>query len=240
MAPSPRRGRSPAQRRVRLFVTATDTGVGKTETSSALLSLLADEGLAPAPFKPYESGCADLAAPADALALRRAARSEDPLELICPHRFAEPLAPGVAAERLGTEPDFRRTLSAFASFRQRSVVAEGAGGLFVPLDSKRDVIDLIARLKLPVLLVARAGLGTLNHTGLSLEALARRRIPVLAVLLSQGTADADLSTEDNARLISERHRVRVLGPVPFSRSAKDRRERFRHALYPLVQELLRS
>lgn len=225
---------------VRVFVTATDTGVGKTETSRALLSLLADEGLRPAPFKAYESGCEDLSAPADATALKAAARSDDPLELICPHRFALPLAPGIAARRLGSEPDFKRTLAAYRSFKGRTLVAEGAGGLFVPLDSKRDVIDLIGRLKLPVILVARAGLGTLNHTALSLEALAARKLPVLAVVVSQGAPSDDPSTLDNARLIAERHGVRVIGPIAFERRAKPRHELFRAALRPLVRELLRA
>ena len=85
----------------RYFVTGTDTGVGKTQVSCALLSLLADAGWAPEGFKPYESGCASLSAPADALALREAARSTLPLEVVCPHRFRAPLAPGVAARQIG-------------------------------------------------------------------------------------------------------------------------------------------
>ena len=80
----------------RLFVAGTDTGIGKTETACAVLSLLADAGRRPMPFKPYESGCADLRQPADALALRLAARSEDDLSRICLHRFKAPLAPGIA------------------------------------------------------------------------------------------------------------------------------------------------
>lgn len=202
--------------------------------------MLADAGLAPAPFKPYESGCEDLSRPADATLLQAAARSGDPLEQICPHRFAEPLAPGIAAQRLGVKPDFRRTLSAFRSFKGRSLIAEGAGGLFVPLDPRREVIDLIGALKLPVVLVARAGLGTLNHTALSLEALARRGVETVAVVLSQGTPGSDPAIEDNARWIAERHRVTVFGPIPFERNPKRRHQSFREALRPLVTRLARS
>jgi dethiobiotin synthetase len=217
-----------------VFVTATDTGVGKTQTAAALLSLLAEAGLSPAPFKPYESGCKDLHRPADALALRRAARCEDPLERICPHRFKEALAPGVAARRAGVEPSFARTLSAYRSFEGRTLVAEGAGGLFVPIDSKRDVIDLIAELELPVLLVARAGLGTLNHTALSLGALLGRGIAVRGVLLNKSAPSPDLSEEDNAEELRRRHRLPVLGPVPFSPRAKERQAVFRRALRPFL------
>lgn len=218
----------------RFFVTATDTGVGKTEVSCALLSLMADAGLSPAAFKPYESGCEELAAPADAMALKAAARTEDDLALICPHRFKLPLAPGVAARRLRKDPPIGVTLELFRAFDGRALVVEGAGGLLVPIDRRRDVIDLIALLKLPVVLVARAGLGTLNHTGLSLEALARRKLSVRAVVLTRSSHGGDPSEKDNAALIAERHRVRVLGPVPFIADPRRRREAFRRAVRPLL------
>jgi len=219
----------------RFFVTGTDTGVGKTQASRALLSLLSDAGLQPQGFKPYESGCASLSAPSDALALRAAARSGLPLDIVCPHRFRAPLAPGVAARRLGREPDWKRTLAAWEQLRHGPVVVEGAGGLFVPLDRSHDVIDLIATLRLPVLLVARAGLGTLNHTALSLQALAARDIPVAAVLLSRSSPTRDSSERDNPALLAERHDIPVLGPVPYLKDERRRHAAFRAALAPLVE-----
>ncbi|HEY8210316.1 MAG TPA: dethiobiotin synthase [Myxococcaceae bacterium] len=223
----------------RYFVTATDTGVGKTQVACALLSLMADAGLAPAAFKPYESGCEDLSAPADAVALKAAARTDDDLALICPHRFRFPLAPGVAARRLRQDPPFAVTLELFRAFDRRALVVEGAGGLLVPIDRRRDVIDLVAALKLPVILVARSGLGTLNHTGLSLQALAARKLRVRAVVLSRSTPTADPSERDNASLLAERHRVPVLGPVPYLRDPNRRRAAFRRALRSLVPGTLR-
>jgi dethiobiotin synthetase len=220
----------------RIFVTATDTGVGKTEASCALLSLLADRGAAPAPFKPYESGCEDLDAPGDATRLIAAASSSDPIDRVCPHRFRAPLAPGVAARRLGADPSFRTTLAAYRSFRGRAIVAEGAGGLRVPIDRKRDVVDLIAALRLPVLLVARAALGTLNHTALSIDLLERRNIPVAGVLLVRHARARDPSERDNGALIAERHRVRVLGPVAFEPDARRRRAAFRRVLRALLPD----
>ena len=220
-----------------MFVTATDTGVGKTQVAAALLSLLADAGLSPAPFKPYESGCARLARPADALELRAAARSTDSLDRVCVHRFRAPLAPGIAAARMGRAPDFRPVLAAFRSFGDRPLVAEGAGGLLVPLDPRRDVIDLIEALRLPVVLVGRAGLGTLNHTGLSLELLASRGIPVRAVVLSRSSPARDPSVEDNAAWLARRHGITVLGPVPYVEDAERRRRAFRQALRPLLRGL---
>ncbi len=222
---------------VRVFVTATDTGVGKTQVAAALLSLLADAGLRPAPFKPYESGCTRLSRPADALELRAAARSTDSLDDVCVHRFRAPLAPGVAAARMGRSPDFRAVLAAFQRFGDRPLVVEGAGGLLVPLDRRRDVIDLIEALQLPVVLVARAGLGTLNHTGLSLRLLESRRVPVRAVVLSRGSPARDPSVEDNAAWLAARHGVPVLGPVPYIEDVVRRRRAFRTVLRPLLGAL---
>ena len=218
----------------RYFVTGTDTGVGKTEVSAALLSLMADAGLNPAPFKPYESGCKVLSRPADALRLQAAARSDDALERISLHRFKAPVAPGVAAARLRQSPSFGKTLAGFHHFDHRALVVEGAGGLLVPLDATHDVIDLIEALALPVVLVARAGLGTLNHTGLSLRELQRRNLTVAAVVLSRASATPDASLADNADRLRQRYPVRVLGPVPFTRDPGRRRAAFRRALAPLL------
>lgn len=212
----------------------TDTGIGKTQTACALLSLLADRGVNPAAFKPYESGVARPNEPEDALALRQAARSNDPLDVICPHQFREPLAPGIAAAREGRTASFAKTLEAYRSFEGRALVAEAAGGLRVPIDETRDVIDLVVESKLPALLVARAGLGTLNHTALSLDLLQARGVPVMGVVLSRTTEKYDPSEEDNAQWIARRHGVRVFGPVPFLTDAAQRREAFRQALSPLL------
>jgi dethiobiotin synthetase len=222
----------------RVFVTGTDTGVGKTEVARALLDLLARAKLRPAPFKPYESGCDNLDEPEDAVALQKAAGSEDPLERICPHRFAERVAPGVASAHMGMTPDFEVTRAAFQSFGDRPIVVEGIGGLFVPLDPRRDVIDLIQELRLPVLLVARAGLGTLNHTALCLEALGKRHIPLLAVVLNKTSPEEDQAEKDNPDFIAHRHGIRVLGPIPYTQDAGKRHSSIKRILKPwLLPEL---
>lgn len=218
----------------RFFVAGTDTGVGKTQVSCALLSLLAERGRSPAPFKPYETGCEPLNAPADALAMRAAARSSLAVDAICPHRFRLPLAPGVAGARLKRQPSFARTLSACRRLGTGALVVEAAGGLRVPIDGRRDVLDLIAALELPVVLVARAGLGTLNHTALSIDALHARDISIRAVVLAQSSPHRDPSERDNAAWIRRRHRITVLGPVPFTIDPARRAEAFRRALRPLI------
>jgi dethiobiotin synthetase len=217
----------------RLFVTGTDTNVGKTEVASALLELLARAGMRPIPFKPYESG-----GNSDSRRLWEASGRSVPLGEVNVHRFRPPVAPGVAAARAGVQPSWAETLRAFHQFDGRSLVVEGAGGLFVPLDEHRDVVDLVVSLELPVVLVARAGLGTLNHVALSLEALAARRIPVLGVVLVQSSKAPDASVRDNPAWLMRRHRLPVLGPVRWTPSASKRREAFMRALSPLVDALL--
>lgn len=217
----------------RYFVTATDTGVGKTEVAAALLSLMAERGLRPAAFKPYESGVSER--PADAVRLWEAAGKVDPLEHVVLRTFKTPVAPGVAAIRERKQTSLSEAVAGFRRFAGRALVMEGAGGLFVPLSAQHDVVDVIAATKLPVILVARAGLGTINHTLLSLAELDRRRIPVRAVVLVKSTAAKDVSERDNAEWISRRRDVEILGPVPYLADQKRRAAATKKVLRPLLQ-----
>jgi dethiobiotin synthetase len=123
----------------------------------------------------------------------------------------------------------------FHRFGPGAGVVEGAGGLFVPLDERHDVIDAIGALKLPVVLVARAGLGTINHTSLSLEALARRRARVAAVVLVKSTRGRDPSERLNRDELERRWpSLRFFGPCPFSASVQRRDLVLRRLLAPLV------
>jgi dethiobiotin synthetase len=213
------------------FVTGTDTGVGKTQVAGALLSLLAEAGQRPWAFKPYETGVRGI--PADAAWLQRCAGGWQPLETVCPHRFRTPVAPAIAAQREGRPPSWTQTLRIFRSFEGPGVV-EGAGGLRVPLDSRHDVVDLAAALGLPVVLVARAGLGTLNHVALSLELLQSRRLEVCAVVLVKSSPGRDAAEADNPAWLRRRHRVRVLGPLPFIASRPRRHAAMEKLLATLV------
>lgn len=220
--------------RHRYFVTGTDTGVGKTEAACALLEALRAKGN-PWAFKPYESGANQRGLPSDAARLWRAAGAWQDPRTVCVHTFAAALAPGVAAAQERRSPAWSKTLAGYRALGKGPLVVEGAGGLFVPLDSQHDVIDLIAAMKLPVVLVARAGLGTLNHVALSLEALQRRRQKVAAVLLVRANAAADESIASNPRWLAARHpRVRFLGPVPHIANAVARRAALMRAVAPLV------
>lgn len=219
----------------RYFVTGTDTGVGKTQVSAALLRLMVKRGHRPFAFKPFESGMASLEAPSDGLALQQAGGGWQPLETVSLFRFKAPLAPAMAAKRERRSTSWRTMLSTFASFGDGAGVAEGAGGLRVPLDSRHDVIDAIDALKLPVVVVARAALGTINHTTLTLEALAERRLRVAAVVMVSSQAAADPSVALNKAELERRFpRVRFLGQVPFIDEATRRARAFERALSTLV------
>ncbi len=199
-----------------LFVAGTDTGVGKTFVASALCLGWRRAGVPVAGFKPFETGCTPL--PADAEALEAAARSGLPLELRCPFRYEEAVAPAVASARLG-EPRRPRRAAAVRTIRSaargRVAVVEGAGGLLSPLDGLSTNLDLARALGLPVLLVARNALGTQNHTCLALEALRRRRLRVVGVVLS-ATAEKDPSQRDNAAWIRRLGRVDAVWELPRS------------------------
>jgi len=164
---------------MRLVVCGTDTDVGKTVVSALLV-----QGLGATYWKPVQSG---LEGGGDTGRVQRLL--DLPAERIQPeaYRLEAPVSPHWAAERQGVSIDPERL--ALPSSRGPLVV-ETAGGLLVPLRRDWLQIDQIARWGLPVLLVARSGLGTLNHTLLSLEALARRRIPVLGLVLN-GAPHAD-------------------------------------------------
>ncbi|MCU0695591.1 MAG: dethiobiotin synthase [Myxococcaceae bacterium] len=219
----------------RFFVTGTDTNVGKTEVSAALLGVMAARGLSPFAFKPFESGMATLDAPADSLRLQRAAGGHQALDTISLFRFTTPVAPAIAARVEHRKTSWATVMKTFRSFGRRAGVVEGAGGLFVPLDAQHDVIDAIAAFRLPVIVVARAGLGTINHTTLTLGALSKRGLPVRAVVLSKSTPGRDASEPFNRAELERRFpSVEFLGPVPFLRSQARRDAALRRVLSPLV------
>lgn len=207
-----------------VLVTATDTGVGKTTVAAAMVRRLREGGVDVAVLKPFESGCArgpdGSLVPADATILRDAAGGAAPLEAVCLERFEAPVAPGIAAAREGREVTLEGALAAFAALaaRHEVVVVEGAGGLLVPLTPDDDVADLAVRLALPLLVVARAGLGTLNHSRLTVESARARSLEVRAIVLNAGPEavgpDADPSIADNAEVLARLTGVPVLGPLP--------------------------
>jgi dethiobiotin synthetase len=173
--------------------------------------------------------------PSDAVTLQRAAGAHQPLETVNLFRFESPLAPAIAAIRERRRAPFSRVLAQFQRFGRQPLVVEGAGGLHVPLDGTLEVIDAIEAMRLPVVVVARAGLGTLNHVTLTLEALTSRRASLAGVVLVQTSAADDPSIPFNRPALERRFpRVRFLGPVPFCRGQSARSRAFERVVEPLV------
>lgn len=178
-----------------VFVTGTDTGIGKT-----LVSAWLTRGWAAEYWKPVQTGAAEDSDSATVAALAPGARIHPPA-----HVYQAPLSPHAAAALEGA----RVTLDSLRPPASAGpLVVEGAGGILVPLNDTDLTIDFAARLGLPVLVVARSGLGTLNHTLLTVEALRRRALPILGVVMNGPP------NPDNRRAIEHFAQVPVLAEIP--------------------------
>jgi dethiobiotin synthetase len=200
---------------LRVAVTGTDTGVGKTVAACALVLALRARGLAVGAMKPVETGVAPGAADTDAARLRRAAGGRDAIDDVCPCAYAEPLAPWVAAERAGRSLDVARMDAAFARVAggRDAVVVEGAGGLLVPLTRTLTLADLASRWALDLVVVAPNRLGVINHALLTVREAERRALAVRAVALVDAVDDADgVAERTNADALTA-----LLAPAPLVR-----------------------
>lgn len=189
-----------------LFVTGTDTGVGKTLAAAALARFLAGRGVRTGVMKPVESGVADPDGLGDdGRLLCWAAGVEAQASLVSPYRFAEALAPSLAAELQGTTVDPDRLTGAARQLAEQCdfLIVEGAGGLLAPLARHLLVADLACRLGFPALIVCRAGLGTLNHTLLTLEAARKRKLPVAGLLINGMPENPGLAEQHAPRMLTE-------------------------------------
>jgi dethiobiotin synthetase len=182
-----------------LFVTGTDTGIGKTVVSAALVA-----GLDAYYWKPVQSGDRE---PTDTDRVRAWTGRPDARFLPEGYVLEAPVSPHASAALEGVEIDVDR-LASTPLPDDRPVIVEGAGGLLVPLDGTRLIVDLVQLLAFPAVLVARSGLGTLNHTLLSLSELRRRALPVAGVIM---IGDRHPS---NRAAIEHYGDTRVLGEVP--------------------------
>lgn len=203
-----------------LFITGTDTGVGKTVVTAALTAILRRGGIDAVPMKPVQTGCLHrnhrLVAPDLEQALRLAGvlvteRAKADLAL---YRFIKPCSPHLAAECVQKMISIRCIQRAFQRLTHQytMVLVEGAGGVLAPLDRRRTMLDLMAALGLPVVLVARPGLGTINHTLLSINALRGAGLRIFGLMMNAAQPSAwGMIEQDNVRIIEKLGRVRVLG-----------------------------
>lgn len=193
------------------FVTGTDTGAGKTVLAAAIAAALRASGARVAAFKPVVTGLAESAPawPADheLLAAVTGVRPRD----VCATTFKPAVSPHLAAELAGAELslDALATAARAAATDADVLVVEGVGGLLVPFNADHDVRDLAVALSLPVVVAARPGLGTINHTLLTIEAARSARLDVRAVVLTPWPAKPSLMEHSNRDTIARRAAVGV-------------------------------
>jgi dethiobiotin synthetase len=203
-----------------LFITGTDTGVGKTVIAAAIARWFHDQGNRVAVCKIAATGCErrrEGLVSEDAEYLAHWADASFPLDTICPQRWAEPLAPAVAAERSGEPLDWSLLQSSLSRMASASdvMIVEGVGGIMVPMDPKHTVLDVAKWLGLPTVVVARATLGTINHTLLTVNALRAAGVKVAGVVINRYPAESPGTAEEtNPRAIEKWGKVPVLCVAP--------------------------
>lgn len=203
-----------------IFITGTDTGVGKTFVASGLAALLRDLGYRVGVMKPAETGCSErdgrLVAE-DAERLQNASGCIEPIEIICPYRLPEPLAPSIAAERAGVKIDIDHLLAVYREISSKHdiTLVEGAGGLMVPLLPSYTYADFARVLKLPILVVAANKLGAINHLLLTLEHASCNGLSVVGYVLNRTTNEISLAADTNREVLLNLTAVPCLGELPF-------------------------
>lgn len=207
-----------------VFITGTDTGVGKTFVACGLAALLRDSGYRVGVMKPAESGCSDQygeLCPDDAVQLKQASGCAVSLDKICAYRLREPLAPATAAGRQGLTIDIQRLMDLYTeiSAMHDVTLVEGAGGLMVPLLPSYTYADFARVLKLPVLVVAANRLGMINHLLLTLEHARCKGLSVLGYVLNQLESSPSLAAETNRESLVGLTSAVCLAEIPWMEGA---------------------
>jgi dethiobiotin synthetase len=209
-----------------LFITGTDTGVGKTYVAAGVISALRARGIRVGAYKPVVSGCT--AGPEgrvwdDLVRLQAALGGDVPIEHIGPQRFQAPLAPPVAARLEDKQVDAGLLRSGINWWRGRveAIVVEGAGGLLSPVTETESVADLAASFAFPLVVVARPSLGTINHTLLTVESARARGLAVAGIVLNHSAPSDpdDHSVETNPVELERRCGVPILAILPHDSTA---------------------
>ncbi|MEM1445992.1 MAG: dethiobiotin synthase [Planctomycetota bacterium] len=237
-----------------LFITGTDTGVGKTVVTCGILAALREQAagqrLRLGPCKPFATGCRegrDGPIQEDVQALLRFSETKAQAATVCPQAFRQPAAPAVAAEAEGREVKWESVAEALQKLDQThdALLIEGVGGALVPLDPRQPrytVRDLIRAIGYPALVVCRAELGTLNHTVMTVEALERSGCRVIGLVMNHtvpGLREADDPTiATNALWLERMTGIKVLCRIPYGRDSAMQLEHGR--MDPAVQNAIAS
>lgn len=204
-----------------IFITGTDTEIGKTVVTGGLAAALKTAGVNVGVMKPIASGGIEhegRIVSEDAIFLKHAARVDDALDLINPICLRQPLAPSVAAEIERVSIDLRQIDEAFAQLCQRHefMVVEGIGGIAVPICEEMLVANLAQRFQLPLLVVARPNLGTINHTVLTVEFARSYSLEICGIVLNASQEGSKgIAEQTNPKELTRLTQLPILGAVPF-------------------------
>ena len=198
------------------FITGTDTGVGKTLISCALLHFFAAQGKRVAGFKPVAAGCDEHDHNDDAKALRAASTMQLTYGQVNPYCFRHAIAPHIAARHSGVRIELPRILASYHELAGQAdeVIVEGVGGFLVPLNDAQNGGDLAVQLGLPIILVVGMRLGCLNHALLTVEAIAARGLTLVGWVANVIQGDM-ISVDENVAALQQRISVPLLGIVPY-------------------------
>lgn len=208
-----------------LFITGTDTGVGKTLVAGAIARILTNNGLKVGVFKPIATGCHKTwegLVSTDTEFLANAANSDLPLSTITPVGYLTPAAPIVSAAHDGRPIDFDKIAAAYKSICENCdvVVVEGIGGVRVPLTTEFDLLDLAVEFGLAVVIVARPNLGTINHTLMTIDCVRAAKLKIAGVVINGYDGTKAAIAEDTAeQAIAQCSGTNILATVPFDETA---------------------
>jgi dethiobiotin synthetase len=201
------------------FITGTDTGVGKTVVTACLATLFKNQDVGV--MKPIETGvdlkCSS-AANSDTKFLMEVSGSADAEEEVCPHRLKTPASPYQASQIAGTSIQPATILAKFKILQSRHnmMLVEGIGGLLVPITARYNVADLALEMGLPLIIVSRIRLGTLNHTLLTINAARQYGLKIKGIILNrQETGDLNEVEKQQGKLIEELSDTLILGTCPY-------------------------
>ena len=203
-----------------LFVTGTDTGIGKTHVACAIVTALNLQGLRTTVMKPVASGCevtAEGLRNEDALKLMSVASIHQEYGDVNPYAFEPAIAPHIAAEQAGVHIELRHIARTYTKNILHSdvCVVEGVGGWLVPLNEDESVADLAAELRLPIVLVVGIRLGCINHALLTIQQIERDDLPLLGWVANVIDADMDL-LQENIRTLEQHIPYPLLGVIPYA------------------------
>ena len=195
-----------------IFVTGTDTGVGKTIVSAAIAWNMIQAGKRVAVMKPVQTGTV-ISGPTDIEFIQKVVGEGSQVDYSCPYSFPDPVAPLVASMLGGESIHIGKIVDAYEKLSSENdfVIVEGAGGLLVPILDNYFMSDLASDLELPTLIVARPDIGTINHTLLTLEAAQRRDIEIAGIVISNYPWDPGIPEQTNPELLLSFTGVDILG-----------------------------